>query len=196
MADQSFIQVRVENSLKQDASDVLEEIGIDMPTAVRMFLKKVVLERGIPFDTKLPEPSYVAANDVKQMTVEYIPAKPSKEIPMEEYIDLLRQVPAGQITRMEDIEKHLQKKYGVERVHVEYRALLSNPKWEGIPYWREVSSRGMLQEDRFRCSREQQKEKLESEGLRIVPCGAYNRSLKVENYKDYLFDYSTLSDNA
>ena len=30
MAEQSFIQVRVDNNLKQTATDILNEIGIDM----------------------------------------------------------------------------------------------------------------------------------------------------------------------
>lgn len=196
MAEQSFIQVRVDNNLKKDATDVLEEIGMDIPTAVRMFLKKIVLERGLPFDTKLPDISYADTQKGKQRATEYIPAKPSKAIPMNEYIDLLCQVPYGQITRMEDIEQNFQKKYGVDRVHIDHVVLLSNPEWEGIPYWRQVSTRGMLQDDRFKCTREQQKEKLEAEGLTVIPCGAYNKSLKVENYKDYLFDFNTLSNNA
>ena len=40
MADQTFIQVRVDEKLKQEAADILDSMGMDMPTAVRMFLKK------------------------------------------------------------------------------------------------------------------------------------------------------------
>ncbi len=43
MAESTFVQLRIDNNLKQDAIDVLDEIGIDMPTAIRMFLKRVVL---------------------------------------------------------------------------------------------------------------------------------------------------------
>ncbi len=53
MAESTFFQLRIDNNLKQDAIEVLDEIGIDMPTAIRMFLKRVVLERRIPFDTQL-----------------------------------------------------------------------------------------------------------------------------------------------
>ena len=55
MAEQSFIQVRVDDNIKQEATDILREIGIDMPNAIRMFLKRVILERGLPFEAKLPE---------------------------------------------------------------------------------------------------------------------------------------------
>ena len=39
-------------------------------------------------------------------------------------------------------------------------------------------------------SRELQQERLESEGLTIVPCGVNNRSLMVKDYKLHLFDFN------
>ena len=39
-----IIQVRVEEDLKRDAMKVLDKIGIDMPTAIRVFLKRIVAE--------------------------------------------------------------------------------------------------------------------------------------------------------
>lgn len=173
MAEQTFIQVRVDDKLKQEATDILEDMGMDMPTAIRMFLKKIVIERGLPFDTKLP-------------TCEYIPAKPSLIIPMKEYLDTICQVPEGRITRNEEIEAFLAKKHSVERVTIEYTTMLLNPLWEGIPWWRVVSSRGMLYNQLLH-SREEQKLMLEKDGLRVVPCGAYGRSLKVENYKELIY---------
>ena len=48
MAGQTFIQVRIDSRLKKEATDILNELGMDMPNAVRMFLRRIVLERGIP----------------------------------------------------------------------------------------------------------------------------------------------------
>ena len=45
----SLLQVRVEDSLKDQAAAVFENLGIDTSTAVRMFLKRAVMENGIPF---------------------------------------------------------------------------------------------------------------------------------------------------
>ena len=42
-------------------------------------------------------------------------------------------------------------------------------------------------------SRELQQERLESEGLTIVPCGVNNRSLMVKDYKLHLFDFNAVS---
>ena len=54
----SLLQVRVDDSLKDKAAVVFENLGIDTSTAVRMFLKRAVMENGIPFRMTLPkEPS-------------------------------------------------------------------------------------------------------------------------------------------
>ena len=43
------LQVRIPDQLRDQADAVLAEIGIDMPTAVRLYLTKVVQTRSIPF---------------------------------------------------------------------------------------------------------------------------------------------------
>lgn len=194
MPEQTFIQVRIDNSLKQNATDILNELGMDMPNAIRMFLKRIIIERGLPFDAKLPDIPEEAGATNQNKTVEYIPAKPVKAIPMQEYIDLLCKVPAGKITRMTDIEHYLEKRYRVARVQIEFAVNYNNPLWEGIPLWREVSTRGMLQDTKY-YSRDRQADMLRKEGLSIVPGGSRQRSLKVENYRDYLFDFDALSEN-
>lgn len=44
-------------TLKVGAERVFEELGLDMPTAMRLFLKKVVNTRSIPFRVSLGEES-------------------------------------------------------------------------------------------------------------------------------------------
>ena len=192
MADQSFIQVRVDNNIKQEATDVLSEIGIDMPNAIRMFLKRVILERGLPFETKLPESKIELTEDGTEHSVEIIPAKPSLLISMDEYLSALCLVPAGKVTRAVDIEAHLAKLHGVDRVTVEQSVIGYRPD---VPFWRELSTRGMLQDDLFHCPKSKQQKMLEEEGMTIVPCGAYNKSLKVDNYRNFLFNFDTLTNS-
>lgn len=52
----SLIQVRVDNELKTEATNLFEKLGIDVPTAIRIFLKRSVQENGIPFSMKIKEP--------------------------------------------------------------------------------------------------------------------------------------------
>lgn len=55
MARTSTVFARVEPEIKEQAEQVLEQLGIPMSNAVGMFLRQVVLHRGIPFDVKLPQ---------------------------------------------------------------------------------------------------------------------------------------------
>ena len=54
MARTSNVFARVEPEIKEQAEQVLEKLGIPMSNAVGMFLRQVVLQRGIPFEMKLP----------------------------------------------------------------------------------------------------------------------------------------------
>ncbi len=54
VARTSSVFARVEPEVKEQAEEILNELGIPISNAVSMFLKQVVLQRGIPFEMKLP----------------------------------------------------------------------------------------------------------------------------------------------
>ncbi len=51
----SVMQVRVDDELRTQAAAVYEELGLDLPTAIRMFLKRSVMVNGVPFSMTLPK---------------------------------------------------------------------------------------------------------------------------------------------
>lgn len=55
MAEQALVQFRVDNDLKRDVSEIYEAMGLDLPTALRMFMARSRMVRGIPFETILPD---------------------------------------------------------------------------------------------------------------------------------------------
>ena len=57
MAEQVLIQFRADKALKQEVSEIYEELGMDLPTAFRMFMKRTKQVRGLPFEAILPESS-------------------------------------------------------------------------------------------------------------------------------------------
>lgn len=63
----SLLQVRVDDSLKDEAAQVFERLGIDTSTAVRIFLKRAVMENGIPFRMTLPKAPYCANRGYRTM---------------------------------------------------------------------------------------------------------------------------------
>jgi len=50
----SNIFARVEPELKEQAEAVLSEIGLPMSSAITLFLKQIVLRRGLPFPVTIP----------------------------------------------------------------------------------------------------------------------------------------------
>jgi DNA-damage-inducible protein J len=55
------IQVRVDQALKSEAEKLFSDIGLDMPTAIRLFLKQSIIKNGIPFPLER-DPFYSASN--------------------------------------------------------------------------------------------------------------------------------------
>ena len=57
MAEQVLVQVRVDKKLKEEVSEIYEMLGLDLPTAIRMFLVRSKLERGLRGCPKKPSPA-------------------------------------------------------------------------------------------------------------------------------------------
>lgn len=63
----SVMQIRIDDELKAQASAVYDELGLDLPTAIRMFLKRSVVVGGVPFSMTLPKQDYKAERAVRAM---------------------------------------------------------------------------------------------------------------------------------
>ena len=50
----SVIHVNVNSKVKNDASEILNGLGLNMSTAINIFLAQVVKRKGIPFEVKEP----------------------------------------------------------------------------------------------------------------------------------------------
>lgn len=59
------LQIRVEDNLKEQAMALFERLGLDLPTAIRIFLKKSVAENGVPFELK--EKPRISANGLEAL---------------------------------------------------------------------------------------------------------------------------------
>ena len=51
----TLVQVRIDEDLKNQATAVYDALGIDLSTAVRMFLKRSVMVNGVPFSMILSD---------------------------------------------------------------------------------------------------------------------------------------------
>lgn len=63
----SVMQFRVDDELKRQATEVCENLGIDLPTALRIFMKRTVIANDIPFNMTLPKRDYKSNRAVRAM---------------------------------------------------------------------------------------------------------------------------------
>ena len=55
MPKSSSVFTRVEPELKEQVEEVLSQLGIPMANAINLYLRQIVLRKGIPFDVRLPQ---------------------------------------------------------------------------------------------------------------------------------------------
>jgi DNA-damage-inducible protein J len=55
------VRSRIEPELKDRASSVLAECGLNLSDAIRLFLRQVVVQQGLPFEVRTPNAVTVAA---------------------------------------------------------------------------------------------------------------------------------------
>ena len=79
MAKSANLYARIEPEVKEQAEAILSALGIPASNAITMFYKQVILQRGLPFEVKLPEHPL----DISRMTAEQLAGildrKPSGE---------------------------------------------------------------------------------------------------------------------
>ena len=101
MSKTSSVFARVEPDIKEQAEQVLNELGIPMSNAIGLFLKQVVLQRGIPFEMKLPakKPTALGALSDAQLN--------------EELNRSIADFENGNYTTSEDLSDKFRKAYGI-----------------------------------------------------------------------------------
>ena len=52
MTNTTLVQVRVDEALKDKVTHIYDYYGLDLPTAIRIFMKKTVAVNGLPFDLR------------------------------------------------------------------------------------------------------------------------------------------------
>ena len=60
------LNIRTDKDVKEQAEQIFSELGLNMTTAVNIFLKTTIRERGLPFALKLDVPNENTADAVKE----------------------------------------------------------------------------------------------------------------------------------
>jgi len=60
------INIRTDSAIKAQAERIFEAFGLNMSTAINMFLRQTIRENGIPFDLKLDVPNEITAAAIEE----------------------------------------------------------------------------------------------------------------------------------
>jgi len=101
MSRTSNIFVRIQPEIKEQAEKVLDQLGIPMSNAIGLFLRQVVMQRGIPFDVKLPQggPLYLGSLSQEQFDAEIERG--------------LADLAAGRVASADSVAERMRRDYGV-----------------------------------------------------------------------------------
>ena len=76
------LNIRTDKEIKNQDEEIFNELGLNMTTAINMFLRTVIREYGIPFELKLDVPQETAAEaalESKKMLSDLSECKSSNE---------------------------------------------------------------------------------------------------------------------
>lgn len=70
MSKTANLYVRIEPELKEQAERILNALGIPASNAINMFYKQIILQRGLPFDLKLPAETVLDFNKLTEQEID------------------------------------------------------------------------------------------------------------------------------
>lgn len=101
MARTANIYTRVDPVVKEQAEQILDQLGIPMSNAIGMFLRQVVIHNGIPFDMKLPVRRSLVYDEL------------SKEVFEKEIQKGFDDIKNGKVYSADDVEAHMKSRYNL-----------------------------------------------------------------------------------
>ncbi len=66
MQESTNINIRMDKDVKNAAEKIFNELGLNMTTAINIFLRKAIQEQGIPFDVKLNIPNETTLKAIEE----------------------------------------------------------------------------------------------------------------------------------
>jgi addiction module RelB/DinJ family antitoxin len=92
---------RVDPATKEQAEAILNQLGIPMSNAIGMFLKQIVMQRGIPFEMKIPASVPVSIGNL---------TKEQFDLEMKKGMD---DIAAGRVVSADEVEAEMRRLYGI-----------------------------------------------------------------------------------
>ena len=60
------LNIKTDRSVKEKSEQIFSDLGMNMTTAVNMFLRATIRENGIPFDLKIEKPNRTTVSAIEE----------------------------------------------------------------------------------------------------------------------------------
>ena len=101
MANTTAVYARIDTNLKENAEGILSRLGISPSAAIQMLYSQIVLVKGMPFQSKLPEPQFFSAEGITRAEFD------------SELQRGVNSIKEGRIHTAEDVDNMLAEEFGI-----------------------------------------------------------------------------------
>lgn len=101
MANTSAVYARIDTGLKENAEGILSRLGITPTSAIQMLYSQIVLQRGLPFELRLPDMVPTAIGGMSRAELDQELARG---------VDSIR---AGKVLSAEEVDAALAREFGI-----------------------------------------------------------------------------------
>jgi len=101
MAKSANLYARIEPELKEKAENILAALGIPASNAITMFYKQIILQKGLPFEVKLPSDNPV---DISILTDDDLNSELEKGF---------SDIDAGRVEDAKNVFDEIRRQYGI-----------------------------------------------------------------------------------
>ena len=101
MANTTAVYARIDTGLKENAENILNQLGISPSSAIQMLYSQIVLTRGMPLDLHLPSVKPVAIGSMSRSELD------------EELTKGIESIKRGKAYTADEVDSELSKEFGI-----------------------------------------------------------------------------------
>ena len=101
MANTNAVYARIDTNLKENAESILSQLGISPSSAIQMLYSQIVLQKGMPFELRLPAKKPLALGNM---------SKEDLNLELQKGIDSLND---GKSYSADEVDSYFSKEYGI-----------------------------------------------------------------------------------
>lgn len=101
MADTTAVYARIDTKLKENAENILSQLGVSPSSAIQMLYSQIVLTRGLPLDLHLPSAKPTAIGGISRAELDA------------ELLKGIQSAKNGKLYTADEVDAQLSREFGI-----------------------------------------------------------------------------------